>query len=333
MLIPREYLETVLQGNTPSRVPVLPLLGFSSAWIYKVDFQKASSDGELMAKLQVRLAEALDLDGLFTFMDLTVEPEALGAKILWRDIPAVEKPLPISEVDTIKDKLNDYPYMGRLPEFIKAVKRMKELAGDKRFVCGYVGGGLSLGAELFGVEETLRNVRRNPSLVKKIIDESNKFSLKLGKVLAEEGADCVMILEPVGALISIKSFKELLLDSLKELVATIKKSGAHAFLHICGNANHVIELMEESGAEALSIDKFVKISNAKQRTSKPAIMGNIGTAETYTYKPEKLAALVEETIKDAGPERFILSTGCEVPPYTPYENLETLVKTAKKIIF
>jgi len=81
--------------------------------------------------------------------------------------------------------------------------------------------------------------------------------------LAEAGADCVMILEPVAALVSPRHFETLLLEPLRGALAGVERRGGIPALHVCGDANGILKLMAATGARILSIDAQVDVGRAR----------------------------------------------------------------------
>ncbi len=63
-----------------------------------------------------------------------------------------------------------------------------------------------------------------------------------------------------------------------------------------------------------------------------AIWGNINAVSPlFNGSPAEVRSVSEEalaTIREAGRKRFVLSTGCAVPPDTPGENLKELIRVA-----
>ncbi len=326
---PRDYVEEVLRYGVVERPPVAPLIGFHSAYIYGVDPKRAASDGEVMADLQMRIAEHYGVDAIFMYMDLTLEPEAYGCKIKWDFIPSVIEPLYLSSLDDLSNLDEDIHNKGRVPEFLKAVKVLHDKASDRYLICAYVTGPLTLASNVLGIEFMLKNLVRNPEFALGAIDKFKKVTLNLVKAFYDVGADCIMVLEPNGALISPRMFKNYLLKPIEEIIQEIKSKGMWAILHICGNAVKVLDLMVKSNAHALSIDKYINVGESLKKYPKTIFMGNIGTGELYTSTPEVIRDMVLKLLNETDGERLIVSTGCEVPPYTPEENLRVMVKVTK----
>jgi uroporphyrinogen decarboxylase len=83
----------------------------------------------------------------------------------------------------------------------------------------------------------------------------------------------------------------------------------------------------------LELDHLVELTEAKTRVGNDVIlMGNLNPTELLlTGTPESVEAEARECIRAVGQDgRFILSSGCEVPPLTPLANIRAMVTAAKK---
>ncbi|MEO0278958.1 MAG: uroporphyrinogen decarboxylase family protein, partial [candidate division WOR-3 bacterium] len=99
-------------------------------------------------------------------------------------------------------------------------------------------------------------------------------------------------------------------------------------LHICGDARKVFSEMTVTNANALSIDKYIRISEALKIAGNKALMGNIGTSEILLSKPEEIRKYTLNMLRESE-GKIIVSTGCEVPPATPQENLREMIKAVR----
>jgi len=76
--------------NLPKdRVPVIPLLGAPGTQLSNTTLRDNLTDPSIQLRSINLLIERFQPDGIFTFMDLTVEAEALGLKI---DFPENDNP-------------------------------------------------------------------------------------------------------------------------------------------------------------------------------------------------------------------------------------------------
>ena len=132
------------------RVPVIPLLGAPGVQLSNTTLRDNLTDASVQVRSLELLIERFQTDGIFTFMDLTVEVEALGLRI---DFPEDENPSVRSHsIKTLGDlenlKKSYKGISGRMPIFIKVVER---LAKSYTILKGaYTIGPFTLAGELMG---------------------------------------------------------------------------------------------------------------------------------------------------------------------------------------
>jgi len=102
-------------------------------------------------------------------------------------------------------------------------------------------------------------------------------------------------------------------------------------LYICGNTTYILKAMAATGAEGLSLDTPVKLHEVIDMIPDVVLIGNVDPVRVMLQgSPEKV---YENTLdlrrKMKGHKNFILSTGCDLPPETPFENIEAFVKAGR----
>jgi MtaA/CmuA family methyltransferase len=325
---PRDRVLGILENKPVEEVPVFPLIGFHSAVLFGVELERSVKDPGLMAEIQVRAAEYYNVDGVTPIMDLSLEPEALGTEVKYfKGVPSVSKHLPLEELSKLLDK-KDYLSAGRIPVFLEAVKRISSGAKD-RLVCAYVEGPLTLLTQVFSVERVFVLARKDPLAFENALNFTTRLQLELVDAYTERGAECVIVLEPVGALVPPSLFERYLISSLNTLISRAKSRGTKAILHICGDARKVFREMLKTSADALSVDKYINLAEALKVAEGKALMGNISTTDLLLKTPGDISSQVLEVLMATG-GRVILSTGCEISPNTPPPNIKALVETARR---
>ncbi|NLD44719.1 MAG: methyltransferase/corrinoid binding protein, partial [Chloroflexi bacterium] len=108
--------------------------------------------------------------------------------------------------------------------------------------------------------------------------------------------------------------------------------GAEAVvMHICGRALPLVPDVAALGCDVMDIDAPVDPAAALAASGRMALRGNIDPAGVLLYgTPELVEEKVRAALAAAGRQgRFILSSGCDVPPDTPPENIAALVRAAR----
>lgn len=313
------------------RTPVVPLLGHPGAKLTNTTLKQNLTDALIQVESLKTLEKAVSPDALFTFMDLTVEAEALGAKI---DFPECHPPavsgFPVSDEDTMSQLL-DPETNGRMNVFIDVVKIAKQQLDVP--LGTYSIGPFTLASQLMGLEKICMECVLNPKFVISLVEKCTEIIIKYATSLVDAGADFYCILEPSAALISGRFFKKFSGPYCKEIFDITSK--AAPILHICGKTDHLVKGMISTGAEALSLDSDVNFPElAKVCPEEMVLIGNVNPVLTVMEKdPAEIAQEVQDLRTGMkGVDNFILSTGCDLPIDTSLENIIAFVEAGKKTI-
>jgi MtaA/CmuA family methyltransferase len=333
-MTPKDNFKYFLKSGRLEKPLVAPLIGYHTTWLYNQNPIQVSENGNLMAILQLRALKFYGHDFVSHYLDLTILPEALGVKVTWSTYPpSIEVPLKDAEeasnVLSTADPQNLVETSKRLKASIEAIKVLHELVGDRYPIMAFIHGPFTLIADLLSPVNTLRLVKRKPDQIKDLIQKATPFLKNLSDIYIEQGADIVVVDEMATPLISPRDFQVLLLESLNRLITLIKQK-SNVILHICGMANHLLGLMASTEADILSVDKYINIPEAIKTYSNKIFMGNIGATEIYNWDITKIRLYVRELIAKTQGERLIVATSCDVPVYTPPQNIKALIEATKE---
>jgi uroporphyrinogen decarboxylase len=88
--------------------------------------------------------------------------------------------------------------------------------------------------------------------------------------------------------------------------------------------------MRESGAKVLSLDQCMDLSDARAAVPQGILGGNVDPINSlFMGSMEQVVNDTLNCLRSAGIGRFVLMSGCGVPPKTPLENVKIMIKTAK----
>ena len=331
----KERVLNAILNREVDRIPVV-----SATSVAAEDFMRASNawwpdahrDPQKMAKLGSAAHKIAGLESVNVPFCLTVEIEALGCqvslhkrgeKLKWPSVisnPAKEPTnLKISE---------DLAERGRIPAVLEAIRLLKEEIGEEASVVSYVAGPLTMAGYLVGHDELLMMSLTDPKKAKAFLEMASRVAAHYGALLKEAGADVITVQEPSACcdVISPSMFDDHVKPSLRRLVAQLQPP---RILHICGTVRPILRSMAECGAEALSVDERVDVAEAKKALGpKPTIVGNIAPISVlFKGTPKEVERTVIEAI-EAGVD--MVAPGCDLWPYTPAENVKTMVETVKK---
>lgn len=285
---------------------------------------KAVTDGQAHADAICALNDRFPAAAVTAIMDLTVEAEAFGAQVLFteNDIPNITGRL-VSDLESVQALEVPGLDAGRVQEYLKANRITAGRITDKPVYGGCIGP-FSLAGRLFDMTELMMAIYLEPDTVTLLLEKCTEFILKYVRAMKETGISGVIMAEPAAGLISNDDCNAYSTAYVKQIVDAVQDDSFMVILHNCGNTGHCTDAMVRSGAKGLHFGNRADMVEALREC--PAglmVMGNIDPVGVMQQaSPEKVKeetlALLEAT---ASWDNFVLSTGCDVPPHTPFENI------------
>lgn len=336
---PFERVKTVIRGALPDRIPVIPQITYTTAQLTGVGLVEALHSPEKTAGALLAGQRVLGYDAIYAGWESSFNllAEAMGCTMRFPEdsVPQVAEHVVKTPKDLSQLEIPDPYNSGRLPLHMKMLRIIKTKVQDKIPVIAYTPGPFTLAGQLCSVNLLMAATIQNPQFVHDITKITAQASTMYALANIEAGADIIVTADPTasGSLISPKTFKTFASPHLTKIAETVTKTGAIASLHICGKTTPMLELMADTGVKILELDHLVNLVEAKQRVGdKVILMGNLNPTELLlTGSPEAVEMAAKECIESVGKDgRYILSSGCEIPPQAPLENIKALVSAAHK---
>ena len=310
--------------SSPKRVAI-PIMTHPGIELCGCSVLQAVTDGEIHAKAICALNERYPSAAPTAIMDLTVEAEAFGAKVMFADneVPSVVGRLLTCYEDV---KALDIPSLecGRVREYLKANKIAAENITDKPIFGGCIGP-FSLAGRLYDMSELMMAIYIEPDTIKLLLDKCTEFITKYVQAMKETGVNGVILAEPAAGLVSNEDCSAFSSAYVKKIVEAVQDDYFMVVLHNCGNTGHCTAAMAEAGAGALHFGNQVEMLAAAAESPQDAlIMGNIDpVAIMKMATPDVVHDSVAKLLKELEPyPGFVLSTGCDTPPGVPFENID-----------
>ncbi|HOK10487.1 MAG TPA: uroporphyrinogen decarboxylase family protein [Candidatus Hydrogenedens sp.] len=302
-----------------------PFASFPGTSLTKSTVKENLNNGILQAETIIALQKVCDFDIVFPMMDLTVEAEAFGANINWDidELPAITGKI-IADANDVK--FLPIPEIGegnRLGIFVEACRKLK-MEFPNKWVWGYILGPFSVAGRLMGMTEISIAIKLEPELVHHVLEKVHGLLEQYASALLITGIDGLVILEPASGMLDENDANEFSNNYIKRIVNVIKDKGKIPVLHNCGRVLHLVESLCATEVEVLHVGSVTEPYDIYPRVPENVVlMGNLNPTETFLQgAPEKVR---ENTIallkKMLGYERFVISSGCDIPPGTPIENL------------
>jgi len=309
-----------------SRFPVVPIVSYPVARLLNLDLRKCLlEDPRLHADFICRVGEMLEIDAYLPLLDLTVEAELFGAKVDFskHEAPRINNKLDIDEIHRIERT--------RIPLMVETAR----VAADKKLpgkpLGFYVTGPLTVLSQILGVERVMLHFARRSERIFLLLDSITDVCVEYARRLADAGVDFLMIADPASSLLSVGLFR---IFSMPYLERLIKEISTDLILHICGKAGHLLEDISELGATGISIDQNVQLEEASSKLPKEMlIFGNYNPVNILLKSPKEIEEDVFKMLEHVRCDRRIVaSTGCDIPPTAPIENINAFIRASKSML-
>lgn len=324
----REWIDGMLcSGNTAA----FPLAIYTGAALTGRSVHDMLFDGSIHADCVTALAGRFPRSAAsITAMDLSVEAEAFGGKIL---AVGDEPPTITGSIINGEDgaeKLRVPPVgAGRTGEFLKAASICANTIND-RPVFGCIIGPFSLAGRLSGMTEALMNIHAEPDMLHAVIRKTTEFLVSYALAFREAGADGIVIAEPAAGLVSPSHCGEFSSDYITSIVKAVQDESFPVIVHNCSATVRHIGSMLSTGAAGLHLGNTIDMRDALA-VIPPGIpaFGNIDPVSVLRNGSEdEIRSKTMDLLKSvSGFTNFVLSSGCDIPPGTPAENLDIFFDT------
>lgn len=316
----------VADVKAAARKKAIPVLSFPCISLLNCTVNQLTHDSALQAKGMIEVARRCDAGAAVSFMDLSVEAEAFGSTVRNFDdeVPTIIGTI-IEDPEEVDDIEVPEVGAGRTGLYIEAISNVVSEITDRPVFAGAIGP-YSLAGRLMGMTELMVNCYEEDEAVHTLIGKCSEFIEKYILAFKEAGANGVVIAEPAAGLISPALMDEFSAEYLRKIVANVQDENFIVVYHNCGNVvNRMTAECAKIGAKAYhfgnAVDMLEMIENMPDDV---LVMGNVDPAGTLRNgTPEKVR---EETLgimeKCCAHPNFVISSGCDIPPATPWENLD-----------
>ncbi len=318
----KKWIEEVLASEKRIALPIMTHPGIE--YVGKT-VREAVTDGEVHFAAIKALAERYPSAACTVIMDLTVEAEAFGAKILIpeEEIPTVTERL-VSDAASVEALQVPSLDAGRVPEYLKANRLAAEHITDRPVLAGCIGP-FSLAGRLYDMSEIMVAIYIEPDVIMALLDKCTAFLIDYCKALKATGVAGVVMAEPAAGLLSNEDHQMYATPYVKQIVDAVQDDDFTVILHNCGNTGQCTGAMVETGAAAMHFGNLVDIPQALTEVPEHMlVMGNLDPVGIFKQAtPEQVAAATTNLLeKTRGAKNFVISSGCDLPPAVPEANLE-----------
>ncbi len=319
----REWTEMML--NDPKKRP-LPILTFPAVTLLNITTKELLTDAGNQAKGIKAITDRYDMPAALAYMDLSVEAEAFGCNCVYSDneIPTITGML--VETPEEAEKL-EIPGLGagRIETVHEGLRKTKALINDRPLLAECIGP-FSLAGRIMDVNEIMVNCYDEPEMVHCILEKATELIIKNMQAFKEDGTQGVVMAEPLAGLLSPGLAGEFSSDYVKRIVDEVQDENFIIIYHNCGDGavRQAKDIFATGCAgyhfgNAIDMEEILKLS-----PENALVLGNVAPAEVIANSTPE--AVREETLKllekCSKYKNFWLSSGCDIPPGAPIENVD-----------
>lgn len=319
----KQWLE---QLHRAEKKKAMPVLSFPSISLMNITVRELIADSDTQARGMKLIADRVDACASVSMMDLSVEAEAFGSTIRFSDeeVPTVIGAIVQSEAAAEALRVPEVG-AGRTGRYIEAIGKAKRLIADRPVFAGVIGP-MSLAARLMDVSDTMIYCYEEPDMVHAVMRKVTEFLIAYIRAYREAGANGVVIAEPITGILSPSLAEEFSEPYCRQLVEAVQGDDFLVIYHNCGNNTILmIDSILRTGASAYHFGNAISMREMLAHIPPNTVtMGNVDPSTQFRNgTPESIKAETKRVMGECAQyQNFVISSGCDIPPMSPWENID-----------
>jgi len=296
-----------------------------------IRFPQVHISAEYMAGSAMASAELFDFDAVVIPYDMCTVPEALGRGVsLYKDTEEILYPTVPSKWKTLNEVefSGDFLTRARMPLVDEAFGILRSQSNGRFAVGGWVLGPFTMAGQILELDVLLKGLRKDKERFEAFLSEMTDLIITVARHYQELGVDYMNIREMGSGtdIISPRMWRMFVMENLKKIFSSLQSP---AILHICGSTDMIIEMMNECGADALSVDQKNDVAESRKKLgSEVLILGNFNPYETLVQMDaSEVGGVIRKCIDDGIDAVW---PGCDIWPEAKRENVEAFVRTVRE---
>ena len=333
-LTPKERVNRLFKREPIDTMPCFSGMGMVTIQVINemgIRFPEVHTSAEYLARSAVLTAEMFGFDAAIIPYDMGTVPEAMGRGIsLYENSDDILYPTVPSKWATIDDVEipEDFISQGRMPLVDEAFELIKARTNGNLALGGWVLGPFTMAGQIVELDLFIKGVRKFKEKTEAFMEKMTDIVIKVAKNYEALGVDYMNIREMgTGSdLLSPKVWETLIGPNLKKIFDAVE---IPVINHICGSTDLIIEMMNECGADAISVDQKNNLAESRKKLGDDVLLlgnfdpyGTLVTGEVSNVEP-----VIKKCIDDGADAVW---PGCDIWPDAKKENVEAFVDTVRK---
>ena len=304
----------------------MPVLSFPSVSLLHITVKELISSSRLQAEGMAAIARRVPSLASVSMMDLSVEAEAFGSQVRFTDdeVPAV-----LGSLVETQSQAQDLPVpqvgAGRTGIYVEALSQAVKLIQDRPVFAGMIGP-FSLAGRLLDVTEAMMKCYDEPETVHLVLEKATEFLIRYALAYREVGASGIVMAEPLTGLLSPDLAEEFSEPYVRRIIQAVQREDFLVIYHNCGGGVlRMLDSILRVGASAYHFGNAIDMEEVMKRVPSHVVaMGNLDPAALFRAgTPDMMRQATQALLEKCGRyPNFLISSGCDIPPLTPWENID-----------
>lgn len=296
-------------------------------------FRERSEVAELSIEISLQPWRAFQPDGVILFSDILTPLPGMGVPFDIPDRgPVIEPPLRNKEAIEAVHALDPEaacPFVG------ETLRALRKEVGDAAAVLGFIGAPYTLATYCVegGSSKSYSSIKKmmytEPQLLHTLLD---KFAANIADYAIyqiDAGAQAVQMFDSWAGQLSPTDYDLFAAPYQTKVVQAVKAARPDTpFIIYISQGGLLLEKMSATGADIVSADWTVDMSDVRRRLGDQVVQGNLDPAVLLGPK-DVITERTLDVIRKAGPTGHICNLGHGVYPNTPEENVEHFFRTVQ----
>jgi len=304
----------------------LPILSFPCIQLMDITVKDLISNSDTQAKGIKLICDRTQSAAAVSLMDLSLEAECFGSEIKFSDgeVPTVVGSI-VTDMESAESLKVPPIGTGRTSIYLDTAKKAAEMITDRPFFGGTIGP-FSLASRLVGVSEAMIYCYEESDMMHLVLSKATAFLISYIKEYKKTGVNGIVMAEPVTGMLSPDLARDFSEPYVKKINEAVKDENFIMIYHNCGNSTiHMIDSILATGADAYHFGNAIEMEQMMRHIPENIIaMGNISPAEQFNGgTPDSIRQVTLDLLtKCAKYPNFIISSGCDIPPLSPWANID-----------
>lgn len=301
------------------------------------DFLSLCKNPELACEVTLQPLRRFDLDAAILFSDILTIPDAMGLGLYFAEGEGPCFTKPVQTVQAI-DALERPNIEESLSYVMDAARLIRQEMPKELPLIGFSGSPWTLACYMVEGRSS-REFKNILTMMYSEPDAMHRLLNKLAETVADyllgqvkAGVNALMIFDTWGGILSAANYPLFSLNYMQQIVSKLKKQHPNIpVILFTKGGGQWLELMAESGCDALGLDWTCDIGQARRRVGdKVALQGNLDPSVLLTNKAvirEQTRKILESYGAGSG---HVFNLGHGITPDVPPEHVEVLIHAVRE---